>query len=188
MTDSLDKLLLQTKRINALEPPTERNSNSLYNLISNTGSQTLNEATWIRHLDDLVALVPDQERGFVEASIEETFKLISRRLTSFLFRTKSQRRRSGKEHINLYSHQRFETVASVLVTVMASVLLLAPIAILYTMPRKGLPQIGVIFFFIQVFAVCCALLTTAKKHEVYMTTAAYAAVLVVFLGNNYSPS
>ena len=171
-----------------MERPTKRNQNSLFNLINNTGSQTLSESDWTHITDDLVALVPNQERGPIEAFIEEAFKLISRRLTLFLFRTRAQRKKSGSEDINLVSHRRFEAVVSILITVLATALLLAPITILYLMANRGLPQIGVIFAFVLVFAACCALFTKATKQEIFMATAAYGAVLVVFLGNTTNSS
>ena len=183
-----DKLLLRTSQVNRLERPTVRNQNSLYNLISNTDSQTLSEAEWIHNLDDLVAVIPDQERGPIEAFIEEFFRFVSRRLTLFLFRTRSQRLRSGNEDIDLVSHKRLNVIVSIFVTVIATALLLAPIAILYSMSNKGLPQIAVIFAFVLLFATLCALSTRATKQETFMATAAYAAVLVVFLGNNAGSS
>ena len=82
------------------------------------------------------------------------------------------------------SSERIDSLVSVLFAVLATALLLGPIAILATMQEKGLPQVGVIFASILVFAACMAGITQAKKQELFAATAAYAAVLVVFLGNN----
>lgn len=45
-------------------------------------------------------------------------------------------------------------------------------------------QILVIFFSTMVFAGSCSSLTSARRQEVFAATAAYCAVLVVFLGNS----
>lgn len=42
---------------------------------------------------------------------------------------------------------------------------------------------GVLIVFTCVFGMAMSSLTTAKRHELFAASAAYAAVLVVFIGN-----
>jgi len=49
--------------------------------------------------------------------------------------------------------------------------------------RKSNYQILTVFLFILAFAASCSIFTQAKRQEVFAATAAYSAVLVVFLGN-----
>lgn len=67
---------------------------------------------------------------------------------------------------------------------LATALLLFPVFILYELESSAVHQILVIFAFTLAFAACCSLFTKAKKQDVFAATAAYCAVLVVFLGNN----
>lgn len=183
---STDELAFRINKLCMMQKPTERNQNSLYNMLVNTGSQTQGESKWVQYRDDLIALAHDNERSRLNVFVEDAICAVSRTAALALFRTKSQRQRTGREHdhINLVSHERLNAVTSIFITVIATALLLAPTAILHEMPAKGLPQIGVIFGFVLLFALCCAVFTCAKKQEIFMATAAYAAVLVVFLGNS----
>ena len=180
---SSDQLLLRTSQINSLDRPTSQNQNSLFNLISNTGSQCLSEAAWIHNLDDLVALLPDQAPSPVEALIVKIFKCISRRLTLFLFRTQAQRERSGSEDIHLFSHDRLDAVVSILINIIATAVLLASIVILDSIQREGLARIGIIFAFASIFATSCILLTKTTKQTTVVATAIYTAVLLLGSGS-----
>ena len=180
----LDKLLSSTNQISKLETPSERNQTSLYNAIHNSGLQIQSEAEWIGDRADLVAVAPDQERSTLNALVEDCPKLISKRLATFLFRTKDQHQRTGAEEIYLYSNKRMVAVADALMTLIATILLLVPIGILALTQPSTILQLVVILCFTQLFALCIATLTKAKKQEVFALTATYTAVLVVFLANN----
>ncbi|MCJ1331614.1 hypothetical protein MMC10_008305 [Thelotrema lepadinum] len=179
-----DKLLSSTNQISKLETPSERNQTSLYNAIHNSGLQIQSEAEWIGDRADLVAVAPDQERSTLNALVEDCPKLISKRLATFLFRTKDQHQRTGAEEIYLYSNKRMVAVADALMTLIATILLLVPIGILALTQPSTILQLVVILCFTQLFALCIATLTKAKKQEVFALTATYTAVLVVFLANN----
>ena len=173
-----------TNHISRLETPSERNQRSLYNAIHNTGLQIQSEAEWIGDRADLVAVAPDQERSTLNALIEDCPAFISRRLATFLFRTKDQRQRTGGEKIYLYSNKRMVAVADALMTLIATILLLVPIGILALVQPSTILQLVVVLCFTQLFALSIAMLTKAKKQEVFALTATYTAVLVVFLANN----
>ena len=127
----------------------------------------------------------DQERSLPNALVEESCKALSRSLTSAVFRTPTQRKRTGKEaYLNLISQRRLEYVANVFVTIVATLLLLLPVAILDQVQLPSLAQLAVIFGFTLLFSFCCFMFTKARKQEVFAATAAYAAVMVVFLGNS----
>jgi len=49
--------------------------------------------------------------------------------------------------------------------------------------RKSNYQILTVFLFTMAFSASCSIFTQAKRLEVFAATAAYSAVLVVFLGN-----
>lgn len=78
-----------------------------------------------------------------------------------------------------------------IITVIASGLLLIPVIILLKlqpttqaeMQRSGNVQFLVILAFTLLFSASCSIFTRARKQEVFSATAAYAAVLVIFLGN-----
>jgi hypothetical protein len=50
--------------------------------------------------------------------------------------------------------------------------------------RAILAAIGVLMVFTLLFAAAMSLLTKARRHELFAATAAYCAVLVVFIGSS----
>jgi hypothetical protein len=67
--------------------------------------------------------------------------------------------------------------------VLSAVLLIGAIASLYVVQSQNW-RLGMIASFTMLFAVCVGLLTNARRAEVFAATAAYAAVLVVFVSGN----
>ena len=108
-----------------------------------------------------------------------------------LFRTHEQKIKTGDEALHLVSLDRLDNVLRAVVTVLAAILLLVPVFVLFKLQptsrseieRKSNYQILTIFIFTLLFSASCSIFTQAKKHEVFTATAAYSAVLVVFLGN-----
>lgn len=93
--------------------------------------------------------------------------------------------------MHLVCLDRLDNVLRAVVTILAAILLLVPIFVLFKLQptnrseveRKSNEQILTIFIFTLVFSASCSIFTQAKKQEVFTATAAYSAVLVVFLGN-----
>lgn len=130
-----------------------------------------------------MALVSDQERSLSNTIVEEGTKFLSRSLARVLFRTKEQNIRTGSEKIDLYSHKRLDVITNILITIAASFLLMAPVAVLDSVQPGRLPQIAIVWGFVLLFVLCSSIFTNAKKQEIFAGTAAYSAVLVVFLSN-----
>ncbi len=66
-------------------------------------------------------------------------------------------------------------------TVVAAVLLIGAIVALHFTNREG-TRLGLIAAFTALFALSVMVLTNATRAEIFAATAAYAAVLVVFIG------
>jgi hypothetical protein len=69
-------------------------------------------------------------------------------------------------------------------TIFAAVLLVGAITSLYSVRRPG-AKLGLLAAFTSLFAVSVGGLTSAKRQEVFAATAAYAAVLAVFVGGDF---
>ena len=116
---------------------------------------------------------------------------LSDTLQQTLFRTKEQKIKSGDEALHLVSLDRLDNVLRAVVTILATFLLLAPVFVLFKLQPNSRSevelqsnyQILTIFIFTLLFSASCSVFTQAKKQEVFTATAAYSAVLVVFLGN-----
>ncbi|KAF0636552.1 hypothetical protein FPSE5266_08069 [Fusarium pseudograminearum] len=81
------------------------------------------------------------------------------------------------------SGKKISTFISYISTVLAAVLLIGAIVILYNINSDNL-KLGLIALFTVLFSASVGLLTNAKRAEVFGATAAYAAVLVVFVSGD----
>ncbi|KAK7960392.1 hypothetical protein PG988_011606 [Apiospora saccharicola] len=81
------------------------------------------------------------------------------------------------------SERSTATFVSYFSTILAAALLFGAILILYNVQSPNV-KLGLVTLFTVLFAASAGLLTNARRTEVYGTTAAYAAVLVVFLSGN----
>ena len=108
-----------------------------------------------------------------------------------VFRSHEQKLKTGNEDLQLLSAERLDIFLQIVLTIIATVLLLAPVFTLFRLQPTTLAefhtksnyQILTVFVFTLVFSASCSIFTKAKRQEVFTATAAYCAVLVVFLGN-----
>lgn len=87
-----------------------------------------------------------------------------------------------------FSPSRIEKFVSLIISSIIFVLLIIPVVGMYRQASFGetkdiFAAIGVMMVFTLLFAAAMSLLTKARRHELFATTAAYCAILVVFLTN-----
>ena len=80
-----------------------------------------------------------------------------------------------------YKEETITQVASLVATVISSVFPIVGVIILYFV-KDLLARIGIIAGLTALFSLCLALVTDARRGEIFAATAAFSAVLVVFLG------
>ncbi|KIM92788.1 hypothetical protein OIDMADRAFT_139048 [Oidiodendron maius Zn] len=91
---------------------------------------------------------------------------------------------SQSEYIE-YNSRKIARAASLISTILAAVMLIAPVVILYEISSMR-ARLGIIAGFTVVFSLCMAGLTNAKRGDIFAATAAFAAVQVVFISSNIS--
>lgn len=96
---------------------------------------------------------------------------------------------AAQAQMSYFSIEMLHLTARLIVTIFAAVLLVAPMVSLYYVSnqRPGI-TIGMIVAFTVLFSGTIALVTNAKRGEIFGATAAYAAVLVVFVSGNFASS
>lgn len=100
---------------------------------------------------------------------------------------------SGDATISYYHPRRVEGLVAIVITAIIFVLLVIPVVLMYNLTSLGnrnstLDAIGVMVVFTLLFSAAMSLLTKAKRHELFGASAAYCAVLVVFITNFNGPS
>ena len=106
-----------------------------------------------------------------------------------MFRGSEQKAKTGSEELNLLSADRFDILLRIVITIIAAVLFLVPVFVLFKLQptsrdefeRENNYQILAIFVLTLAFSVPCSIFIKARSKEVFIVTAAYSAVLVVFL-------
>lgn len=185
-------LLLRMQQVHAIKRPTKRNQTSLNNFICHTDSQLSNEAQWISMGPDLAAVAHDQEYGWFQNFVEDMMIKFSKSATKAVFQNREEKIITGDiPELYLLSPYRLDVMLRALSTIMATALLLLPIFILYRFQPMYEPELKsrskiqflTIIAFTLAFSTAVSVFTRAKRQEVFAATAAYCAVLVVFLGN-----
>lgn len=170
-----DELLIREHEILSLKQPTKKEHRSYFNFIWNEKPVCREEYQFIYREDDFVRLgtQDDSWLGYTEVffSILPDFILKGRIV--------------GKG-TRFFSNRRTVRLVKMVTVTFASLLLVLPIVVLYVLTANdaaGGVKIGVTVIFVVLFALALAALTHASRHDLFAASAAYCAVLVVFLGN-----
>ncbi|KAI8269736.1 hypothetical protein K4K58_000777 [Colletotrichum sp. SAR11_239] len=89
--------------------------------------------------------------------------------------------------IGRYEERSISIAVAVISTLIAAILLIGSITGLY-FAKNDTAKLGLIAFFTALFALSVGLTTNARRAEIFAGTAAYAAVLVVFVSGDLSSS
>jgi hypothetical protein len=129
------------------------------------------------------------------------------------FRTPEQRAKTTDNYISLYSSTRIDKLVNVMITFVIFILLVIPVITMYKLTstaieveapggnsthpspssadinsRNTFNAVGVLIVFTLLFSAAMSLVTKAARHELFAASAAYCAILVVFIGNLVTPA
>ena len=97
--------------------------------------------------------------------------------------TPDDKAKTNDPHVHYYSAQRLGILIKVLVAVASTTLLLIPIYLFLICKFSSRLMASITLIFALIFATAVSVFTSARRQEVFAATAAYCAVLVVFIGN-----
>ena len=84
-----------------------------------------------------------------------------------------------------FQERRVQTIVALINILVASFLIIGAVVSLYKLRMKpDAVRLGMIAAFTALFAISLRLITNARRAEVFAATAAYAAVLVVFVSGD----
>ncbi|OJJ61040.1 hypothetical protein ASPSYDRAFT_29548 [Aspergillus sydowii CBS 593.65] len=125
--------------------------------------------------DDLVALNTPPEKDHLS------------RLLRWYWPAKEEISRDGLHRIGRFNEASISTAVAIVNILVASFLLIGSIVGLYFATNDAL-KLALIAAFTALFALSIGLMTNARRAEIFAATAAYAAVLVVFVSGDISSS
>ncbi|CAN9108602.1 unnamed protein product [Alternaria alternata] len=177
-----DEILSKARELNAFQRPSRRDYRSFRTWFYNVKPLTNDsEEEFIMRKEDLVSLRHGREwsgfDGFVESCIRKK-----------IFATKELREKTSDKCTFYYSQSRIEKLVGLIITVMIFVLLVLPVVAMYQLTSVGdrnstFDAVGILVVFTLLFSAAMSLVTKAKRHELFGASAAYCAVLVVFISN-----
>ncbi|KAK6505674.1 hypothetical protein TWF481_007567 [Arthrobotrys musiformis] len=156
---------------------------NLKSLLDHKGSIYPGESEFIEK-DDLISMMKEADDV---AELSEWVSNLRRKIFpldrfKWIFETKKKAVYDGTDEIVLYSQKWMRTMSRVLFGIIVAGVLSLGVITLYYVHVNNL-RLLVLFLSTLVCAIATAVFTTAKKSEVFAVSAAYCAVLVVFVGS-----
>ncbi|KAF2466510.1 uncharacterized protein BDR25DRAFT_237165 [Lindgomyces ingoldianus] len=148
--------------------------------------------------------------GKIDNGLQWVFRTKEPPLQRF-FRTPELRAKTTNQYISFYSSSRIDKLINILITFVIFILLVIPVVTMYHLTstsshvggssnltssdlssadsntRDTFNAVGVLIVFTLLFSAAMSLLTKAARHELFAASAAYCAILVVFIGNFTGP-
>ncbi|KAI9846331.1 MAG: hypothetical protein M1837_004184 [Sclerophora amabilis] len=181
-----DDLMIRSEKTYAMKRPSKRNVNSYYHTINNFGALMYADSEFVHHTQDLIHLAPSQEDSWLNGVVEDFFIRLSKPLSQMLFGTAETRGKSSDTYLYYYSKRKLDNLVGLVITLLLIVLLMVPIFLQTSIKESPVMRNVIVLAFTIAFAIVLFVFTHAKRHELFAITAAYCAVLVVFLGTDQS--
>ncbi|KAJ9638277.1 hypothetical protein H2199_006964 [Coniosporium tulheliwenetii] len=183
-----DDMLIRARDLGAFQRPSKRDYQSVRSFYHNYGPLAQTEAECIRHREDIVTLRQGREWAGFDGFIEKSLQKIDCKLVRYLFCNADLRRKTTDPDGHYYSAARIENFVALLITCVIFILLVLPVVAMYkltcnTSRNATFDAVGVLIVFTLLFSAAMSLLTKARRHELFAASAAYCAVLVVFISN-----
>lgn len=177
------EVLLTDANLRALGKPPPRNHMANFRWMHNTKALKEDKRDFLNHPDDFVSISRHSDRrfeDFIEAWLDKTGPnfFIKRFLKSG-----DKRNETAGKLVHHYSKTRLAFLAILLQVLVVAVLFLVPVFILFLVPTSRAVMAATATVFVLSFTVAISFMTRAKVQEVFFGTAAYAAVIIMFLGN-----
>ncbi|KAJ8123427.1 hypothetical protein ONZ43_g621 [Nemania bipapillata] len=173
---SIDEALLLQSQVAQLHRPNKRVLETLRHWFKKPEPMLGGEAK--KYLDDENDLVA------LKTSIELDY------LSQFLRRhwtVDTESTRDGRAKIGRFNERSVSLATNIITIVVAAFLLIGSITGFYFV-HSDVVKLALIAAFTSVFALSLVLITNARRAEIFAATAAYAAVLVVFVSGDISSS
>ncbi|MCJ1351954.1 MAG: hypothetical protein MMC33_001938 [Icmadophila ericetorum] len=186
-----DEILAKARELVSFQKPSNRDYNSVINWFSNVEPLVEKEQAFIRHREDLLTINTGREWCGFDGMIEKMLKKCDCWLIRRLFLTEELRKKTQASEIHYFDKKRVEKLVGIIITAIIFVLLILPVIGMYKLtevgdaanPQSTFTAIGVLVVFTLLFSAAMSLLTKAQRHELFAASAAYCAVLVVFISN-----
>ncbi|KAK4955899.1 hypothetical protein LTR10_006838 [Elasticomyces elasticus] len=193
---SADDFMLKTREMHALQRPVQSDYASVRNWFEEKAPLSQDEQEYILRKEDIVTLRAGRESATFDGLVERCLSVMDHYLSVWchckiiqrLFITEELRHKTNNPHIHYYAPHRVDMLVNLIITAVIFVLLIVPVVLMYKLSdlaQEASPfeALGILIMFTLLFGLAMSSLTTAKRQELFAASAAYCAVLVVFVSN-----
>ena len=193
-----DGLLLREHSISSIPRPSRKNHRAIFDWVYNNKPVVREEYQYLYDERDFVLLGHQQDQWFRSCQ-EKIWNLSHNRLfkVSACIPTSSNSKHILKKfqkllssdlhtsdsHSTYLSNKKAILIVQLFLAFTMTTLLMLPVVLLYVLDSSTGIKIAVTVIFVLMFSTLLLTMGNAKRHEAFAATAAYAAVLVVFLAN-----
>ncbi|KAF2454112.1 hypothetical protein BDY21DRAFT_309540 [Lineolata rhizophorae] len=184
-----DDLLIKTNTLASFNRPSAYGYASVRNWINDNRPLRGLGRDFIEWKEDLVTLGQPCEWALLDKLLMMLLPKIERwPIIESIFRPRDLRRKTADPRVHLYCPARVEFVASILLTLLICILLIIPVLVLFHLNAANRTNavrdsVIVLSVFVFVFVVAMSWFTKARRSDVFAASAAYTAVLVVFISS-----
>ncbi|KAI1331382.1 hypothetical protein F5Y16DRAFT_266644 [Xylariaceae sp. FL0255] len=177
--EEYNAFVLQQTEMKKLQKPRKQDFRSLRNWHHNHDYAAIapDEQKYLEHESDLFGVIP-KDKLPLRRFIDNSRRL--RTLPIWQLKGKSVSEENGGDDVSYFSDARINAFAAGLIIGLGGILLLAPLWILYAL-NSSAHKLAVITLFVAAFLITLSFTLVMKPFEALGATAAYAAVLTVFL-------
>ncbi|KAL9121411.1 MAG: hypothetical protein Q9187_002037 [Circinaria calcarea] len=144
----------------------------------------------LKILNDIRSKLGEYDDFLVKARDMVSFhKPSGRDYGSKLFVAPELRDKTLDKNMHYYTRSRVDKLIGLIITTIVFVLLILPVVAMYQLraikqtPQSTFSAVGVLIVFTLLFSATMSFVTKAQRHELFASSAAYCAVLVVFISN-----
>ncbi|KAF4624918.1 hypothetical protein G7Y89_g13250 [Cudoniella acicularis] len=177
-----DELLLRDSQIRRLGRPSQRVHRNFMDWIWTQNSIGPADREFIFHEHDFVSL-ENYEDSWLDNLMHRFMSYCKKGVLRRIFVTDADAKKTTNKKVHYYSSERLNATIKILIAVTSATLLLIPIFLFLSINLTPKTMAALTLAFSFVFATIISVTTTATRQEVFAGTAAYCAVLVVFIGN-----
>ncbi|KAM7216771.1 hypothetical protein V8F06_007881 [Rhypophila decipiens] len=178
----LDKLLESYYKNIDRPRPSDNRVKNVDNWMDGTKPLVQAESTFLDDWDDLRAPNSHDDHGGLDIFLETWAYMLTKRGGKKLFSHPSDRSKSDDDNVILFDPSRVIAASRFITTAFAIVSLTIPIVVLYNIAAIT-TRLWTIAVFTAIFSSTLCWLMQSRKYEIMTATAAYCAVMVVFVGN-----
>ncbi|KAF4542687.1 uncharacterized protein LTHEOB_7417 [Lasiodiplodia theobromae] len=183
-----DEVLIKARETATFQRPNKRDYKSVTTWFMNWKPLVQREWISLQHQEDMLTLRQGREWAGFDGFIENMLTKFDCKLLRRIFQPRLLSNKTKDKHLHYYDAKRVESFVALIITIVIFILLVLPVVLMYELTSFGDRQstfraIGVLVVFTLLFSAAMSLLTKAKRHELFGASAAYCAVLVVFISN-----